>query len=406
MTYVSNENESYLTYASAIPNTLTRFVLNASGQYNQFVWRSNFDGWRPLWARPTQQCEVYAFCGPYSICDQQQEPLCACLEGFEPKMAKGWELGDHTGGCARRVPLQCDDGEKDKFLVMPNIRFTESAKSLAVDTFEDCEFACLSKCSCNAFAYDNGCLIWEADIYNLQQLASNSMTGRHLHLRSAASDWVGTRGKAKRNTTLIVCTTIAAFITLFALVLVILWKRRSASDAGSFKAVEHSLVLFKHRDLRSATKNFSEKLGEGGFGTVYRGEAITTKADVFSYGMLLFEVISGRRNLHPLLDEGFDDYFPLRVANTIYQGKNVLTLLDDRLEGNVIVEELIRACKVACWCIQDDEKDRPTMGQVIGILEGLLDMGMPPFTRFFQLLQDGPAKSRVHLEISSSDSRA
>ncbi|XP_031280200.1 G-type lectin S-receptor-like serine/threonine-protein kinase At2g19130 [Pistacia vera] len=562
MTYVSNENESYLTYASAIPNTLTRFVLNASGQYNQFVWRSNFDGWRPLWARPTQQCEVYAFCGPYSICDQQQEPLCACLEGFEPKMAKGWELGDHTGGCARRVPLQCDDGEKDKFLVMPNIRFTESSKSLAVDTFEDCEFACLSNCSCNAFAYDNGCLIWEADIYNLEQLASNSMTGRHLHLRSAASDWVGTRGKAKRNTTLIVCTTIAAFITLFALVLVILWKRRSASDAGSFKAVEHSLVLFKHRDLRSATKNFSEKLGEGGFGTVYRGtlpnstaiavkehkrlkqcekqfraevqtigiiqhinlvrlcgfcaeaskrflvyeympngslesllfrksprildwqsrfriatgtarglaylheecrdciihcdikpenilldaeynpkvadfglaklfgrdfsrvlttmrgtrgylapewisgEAITTKADVFSYGMLLFEVISGRRNLHPLLDEGFDDYFPLRVANTIYQGKNVLTLLDDRLEGNVIVEELIRACKVACWCIQDDEKDRPTMGQVIGILEGLLEMGMPPFTRFFQLLQDGPAKSRVHLEISSSDSRA
>ena len=28
-----------------------------------------------------------------------------------------------------------------------------------------------------------------------------------------------------------------------------------------------------------------------------------------------------------------------------------------------------RACKVACWGNQDDEKDRPTMGQMVQILE-------------------------------------
>ncbi|KAL7215952.1 hypothetical protein ACSBR1_027991 [Camellia fascicularis] len=39
------------------------------------------------------------------------------------------------------------------------------------------------------------------------------------------------------------------------------------------------------------------------------------------------------------------------------------TRMDIRLEGNCDVEEVIRACKVAAWCIQDDEKDRPSMGQ-------------------------------------------
>ncbi|XP_044503988.1 G-type lectin S-receptor-like serine/threonine-protein kinase At2g19130 [Mangifera indica] len=556
VTFVSNENESYLTYESAIPNTLTRFVLNASGQYNQFVWRSNFDGWRPLWARPTQQCEVYAFCGPNSICNQQKDYLCDCLEGFEPKITKDWALGDHTEGCGRRVSLQCDGGEKDEFLLLPNIGFQVSSKSLAVDTLEECELACLSNCSCNAFAYDNGCLIWEADIYNLEQLASNSKTGRDLHLRISASDsdWVGRRGKGKRNTTVVVCTTIAACITLFGLVLVILWKRSSAS-AGSFKMVD-SLVLFKYKDLRRATKNFSAKLGEGGFGSVFRGtlpnstviavkelkrlnqsekqfraevktigmiqhknlvrlygfcakaskrslvyeympngsletllfpknpkildwqsryriaigtarglaylheecrdciihcdikpdnilldaeynpkvadfglaklfgrefsrvlttmrgtrgylapewmsgEAITPKADVFSYGMLLLEIISGRRNSESS-EGGFENYFPLRVANAVNKGENVVMLLDDRLEGNAILEELIRACKVACWCIQNDEKDRPNMGQVVQILENFSEVGIPPIPRFLQHLQDDASKVVVHQETTS-----
>ncbi|XP_044502579.1 G-type lectin S-receptor-like serine/threonine-protein kinase At2g19130 [Mangifera indica] len=553
VTFVSNENESYFTYESAIPNALTRFVLNASGQYNQFVWRSNFDGWKLLWARPTQQCEVYAFCGPNGICNQQKDYLCDCLEGFEPKIPKDWALGDHTDGCGRRVPLQCDGGEKNEFLVIPNIRFPGSSKSLGVDTLAECELACLSNCSCNAFAYDNGCLIWEADIYNLEQLASNSKIGRDLYLRIAASDWIGRRGKAKRNTTLVVCTTIAACITLFGLVLVILWKRSSAS-ADSFKMVD-SLVLFKYRDLRSATKNFAAKIGEGGFGYVFRGtlsnsiaiavkelkclnqsekqfhtevktigmiqhknlvrlygfcaeaskrflvyeympngsletllflkgpkilnwqsrfriaigtakglaylheecrdciihcdikpdnilldaeynpkvadfglskffgrefsrvlttmrgtigylapewisgEAITPKVDVFSYGMLLLEIISGRRN-NELSGGGFENYFPLRVANAVNKGENVVMLLDHRLEGNAILEELLRACKVACWCIQNDEKDRPNMAQVVQILEDLSEVGIPPIPRFLRQLQDDVSEVVVHQETS------
>ncbi|KAJ4729792.1 G-type lectin S-receptor-like serine/threonine-protein kinase [Melia azedarach] len=101
VTYVSNGNESYFTYASAIPNAFTRFVLDATGQYKQYVWQKNFGEWRLLWTRPTQQCEVYAFCGPFGICNQQRQRLCVCIHGFEPKMQKNWELGYHTDGCEK-----------------------------------------------------------------------------------------------------------------------------------------------------------------------------------------------------------------------------------------------------------------------------------------------------------------
>lgn len=554
MTYISNENESYFTYASAIPSAFTRFVLDVSGQLKQFVWRKNFPGWSLFWTRPTQQCDVYAFCGAFSICNQQKEPLCVCIEGFEPKTQENWDLEDHTDGCMRKDPLKCESGGKDSFLVMPNVQFPVNSESLAAETIEECELACLNNCSCSAFAYDNGCLIWKGDLFNLQQLLPNNQIGRDIHLKIATSEWIEASGKAMKKTTLIVVVVIAGFCSLFGLVLLVLWRRKST---GAYEAMGDSLVMFKYKELRSATKNFSEKLGEGGFGSVFKGtlpnskeiavkklnslqqgekqfltevktigtvqhinlvrlrgfcaeaskrfliydymsngsleihlfrkgdvtldwksryhvalgtarglaylhedcrdciihcdikpenilldeehnpkvadlglakiigrdfsrvlttmrgtrgylapewisgEAVTPKADVFSYGMLLCEVISGMRN-SDFLNDGTDDYFPFQLACKINRGEDVLVLLDDRLECNANIEELHRASKAACWCIQDDEKDRPTMRQVVQILEGVFEVGTPPIPRFLQQLAENPPEDLVYQETPSS----
>lgn len=134
------------------------------------------------------------------------------------------------------------------------------------------------------------------------------------------------------------------------------------------------------------------------------GESITTKADVFSYGMLLFEIVSGRRNSE-IIGEEWHEYFPFRVASKINEGDGVLmTLLDYRLEGNCDVEELKRACKVACWCIQDDEKVRPSMGQVVQILEGVSEVEIPPVPRFIRGYGDGQMQSAFVLQSISESS--
>ncbi|KAK0588907.1 hypothetical protein LWI29_006893 [Acer saccharum] len=346
MTFITNENESYFTYTSAIPNAFTRFVLEVTGQLRQYVWQENFGEWKFFWTRPTQQCEVYAFCGPFSVCNQKEEPLCVCMEGFEPKMQENWKLEDHTDGCVRNAPLQCDGIEKkDRFLVMRSMFFPDNPESLAVGSIEECESTCLSNCSCNAFAYDNGCSIWKGDLFNLRQLESGDETGRNFHLRIAESELIQTSVKHKSvKTVLIVCAAIAGFCILCVLVAVILWRRRPT---------------------------------------------------------VLLEGVDGRRNREKL-ESGFEDYFPLRVGKTVQNGEDVLALLDDRLEGNAITEELNGACKVACWCIQDDEKDRPTMGQVVQILEGVTEVSIPPMPRFLQHLTENPAEVVPYQEISST----
>ncbi|KAK9156066.1 hypothetical protein Sjap_003546 [Stephania japonica] len=117
------------------------------------------------------------------------------------------------------------------------------------------------------------------------------------------------------------------------------------------------------------------------------GVAVTAKADVYSYGMMLFEIISGRRNSQR--GDGKIDYFPTWAATEIASGENVLAILDKQLEGNADTEELTRTFRAACWCIQDDEVHRPTMGQVVQILEGFLEARPPPIPRSLQLIMEG-----------------
>ncbi|XVF66923.1 hypothetical protein PTKIN_Ptkin10aG0079100 [Pterospermum kingtungense] len=69
-------------------------------------------------------------------------------------------------------------------------------------------------------------------------------------------------------------------------------------------------------------------------------------------------------------------------ATQVIEGADVLKLLDKKLNGNANLEELSSVCKLAWWCIQDDEIQRPSMGQVVQILEGVLDVSLPPIPQF------------------------
>ncbi|XBI16884.1 hypothetical protein VPH35_059061 [Triticum aestivum] len=117
------------------------------------------------------------------------------------------------------------------------------------------------------------------------------------------------------------------------------------------------------------------------------GQPITRKADVYSFGIVLFEIISGRRCTE-VVKIGSHRYFPLHAAARVNEGE-VLCLLDARLEGDANVEELEVICRVACWCIQDQENDRPSMGQAVRMLEGVLDVDMPPIPTSLQDLMEG-----------------
>jgi serine/threonine protein kinase len=127
------------------------------------------------------------------------------------------------------------------------------------------------------------------------------------------------------------------------------------------------------------------------------GQPIRTKADMYSYGMVLFELISGRRNTvgyHGHSNGGSEVevtgsstfyFYPVWAAGKVAGGE-VSVVADPRLRSDVLEEELERACRVACWCIQDQEEHRPTMVQVVQALEGVFHVHAPPVPRGLQHL--------------------
>ncbi|XP_024020982.1 G-type lectin S-receptor-like serine/threonine-protein kinase At2g19130 [Morus notabilis] len=274
--FVTNDNESYFTYSvyntSAIK--ISRFVMAVSGQVKQLNWLSS-NGWNLFWSQPRQQCEVYAFCGAYGSCNEDSLPFCQCLTGFKPKVQSNWDLEDYSDGCSRNIELQCGNnsvanGETDKFLSISSTSLPENQQSVHVGSLGECESHCLSNCSCTAYAYDSsGCSIFTGELLNVKPLSADDGNGKTLYLRLAASE-IQSSGKDNKGTVIGVVVGSVAGVAVFLAVTVFLILRRRKKTIGTGK-MEGSLVAFEYKDLQNATKNFSEKLGGGGFGSVFKG---------------------------------------------------------------------------------------------------------------------------------------
>ncbi|RDX87624.1 G-type lectin S-receptor-like serine/threonine-protein kinase, partial [Mucuna pruriens] len=268
--FVSNENESYFTYSLYNSSILSRLVMDVSGQIRQLTWLENAQQWNLFWSQPRQQCDVYAFCGAFGACTESTIPFCNCLTGFEPKSPSDWNLGDNSGGCQRRTELQCknsnpSNGNKDGFLAIANIVLPTHPQSVGSGNVGECESICLSNCSCTAYAFDSdGCSIWFDDLLNLKQLSPDDSSGQTLYLKLAAL-----HDDKNRSGTIsgVVVGVVVAMGVLLALLLFVRIRLRKRMRA----ALEGSLVAFGYGDLQNATKNFSEKLGGGGFGSVFKG---------------------------------------------------------------------------------------------------------------------------------------
>ncbi|KAF0903254.1 hypothetical protein E2562_026547 [Oryza meyeriana var. granulata] len=111
------------------------------------------------------------------------------------------------------------------------------------------------------------------------------------------------------------------------------------------------------------------------------GVGITEKSDVYSYGLVLLEMVGGRRNLQAeeVAAGGQDDgssqrwtYFPKVAADMSREGR-VMEVLDRRVvESGEAVEEAAvrRLVHVALWCAQEKASARPSMARVVEMLEG------------------------------------
>ncbi|KAK4608151.1 hypothetical protein RGQ29_001816 [Quercus rubra] len=105
---------------------------------------------------------------------------------------------------------------------------------------------------------------------------------------------------------------------------------------------------------------------------------VSYKADIYSFGMLLLETASKRKNLNAFAEHSGQIYFPTWVYGQFNEG-NDIEMEDATEEEKKTVKKMII---VALWCIQMKPSDRPSMNKVVEMLEGeveCLQMPSKPF---------------------------
>ncbi|KAI5001276.1 hypothetical protein ZWY2020_025926 [Hordeum vulgare] len=291
--YVNNDQEEYYKYTLLDESSSSVFVLlDISGQLKLNLWSQANQSWQTLYALPADPCTPPATCGPYTVCNGNLHPSCQCMESFSQKSPQDWEFEDRTGGCIRNTPLHCTTSGNNKNMTsstdmfQPIAQVTLPYKPQSIDvatTQSKCEEACLSSCSCTAYSYKNSrCTVWDGELLsvNLNDGIDN-ISEDVLYLRLVAKNLLPGLRKTKRKLNIGVVTAASMIgfgLLIMLMLLLLIWRNKykwcsllplynnnNEGGGGGIKA-------FTYSHLVRATKKFSEKLGGGGFGSVFKGE--------------------------------------------------------------------------------------------------------------------------------------
>ncbi|XP_029121215.1 receptor-like serine/threonine-protein kinase SD1-8 [Elaeis guineensis] len=297
--FISNKDEVYYTYEINKGSVVSRLAVTTSGLVQRFVWLDATRAWNVFWSDPKDQCDHYAACGPFGVCNSNQSPVCSCLEGFRPKSPQEWNLRDGSAGCVRITPSDC---KGDGFVTLSNMKLPDTT-SASVDesmSLNMCRESCLKNCSCRAYASANigggesGCIIWATDLIDIRHFVGG---GQNLQVRLAASELAKMNSGRSSDDKKVVIVSVLIFSGLLLLGIggccMLNEKRRTTSSPSfsgrgpaAYLAKEHcsddeiraskelDLPFFDLEIILAATNSFAieSKVGEGGFGPVYQGK--------------------------------------------------------------------------------------------------------------------------------------
>ncbi|KAF8018063.1 hypothetical protein BT93_H3079 [Corymbia citriodora subsp. variegata] len=100
---------------------------------------------------------------------------------------------------------------------------------------------------------------------------------------------------------------------------------------------------------------------------------ITEKVDVYSFGIVMLEILCGRKNVDRSLPS--DKAHLLTLFKCKAEEEQLLEMVD-KSSGDMQLhgQEAVKMMKVATWCLQDDSRKRPPMSQLVKFLEGSIDI--------------------------------
>ncbi|XP_027353643.1 G-type lectin S-receptor-like serine/threonine-protein kinase At4g27290 [Abrus precatorius] len=290
--FVSNNDELYVTASLIDKSVITRIVLNQTLSVRQrLTWSKQSKTWRMSSQLPSDLCDTYNICGAFGICVIGNAPVCNCLDGFKPKSPQNWTQMDWNEGCVHNERWRCKEKNKDGFKKFSNVKAPDTKRSWvnASMTLDECRIKCWENCSCSAYTNTDlrgggrGCAIWFGDLLDMRLIANG---GQDVYIRLPVEETEnqGVEGGSKQKV-VVIASTISSVIAIVLIFVFVCWRNKTKikeilmrikEENNKNKEEDFELPLFDLVSIAHATDHFSNhnKLGEGGFGPVYRGKLL------------------------------------------------------------------------------------------------------------------------------------
>ncbi|GBG68424.1 hypothetical protein CBR_g2968 [Chara braunii] len=142
------------------------------------------------------------------------------------------------------------------------------------------------------------------------------------------------------------------------------------SVGGSGDASDHQSAVFVAVDKRATSSYTAPECG------TTTTVVVSDKMDIYAFGIVVLEMVTGRRNLAVESGEGGGGglhqaagYLPAYVISSMEAGR-LRRIVDRRLEDNFDEEKVERLLRVALLCVKPQPEDRPGISRVVALLQG------------------------------------
>ncbi|WRX33272.1 Bulb-type lectin domain - like 4 [Theobroma cacao] len=352
--FVLRENEERFLLTTTITDSAKDFYCRATlsfdGIFSLYSHPKASTGnsrWTTVWSNPDNICTASlvtassGVCGFNSICslNAERRPNCGCPRGYTLVYPN-----DQYGSCKPNFTQSCEEEPAPvedlyDFEVLTNVDWPLADYALLEPfTEEKCRESCLHDCMCAVAIFRLGDRCWKKKLPLSNGRVDPSLDGAKALLKVRKGDppplgpyFPNQEMKKKNQESLILALTVILGV------------------------VGTNLRSFTYKELVYATNEFKEELGRGAFGIVYKGALdMNRNCDLEERAILT--------------DWAYDCY---REGILDALVENDTDALNDR--GKVE-----RFVQVAIWCIQEDPSLRPTMRKATQMLEGVVEVPIPP----------------------------
>uniref|UniRef100_A0A7N2KRQ0 Receptor-like serine/threonine-protein kinase n=1 Tax=Quercus lobata TaxID=97700 RepID=A0A7N2KRQ0_QUELO len=273
-----------------------RLTLDYDGNIRLYSWEKERQTWVVSWQANQKPCRINGVCGANSLCKYVvgSGRKCSCLPGYKMKDSVDWSYG-----CEPKFDLSHRNKNESVFLLLSNVEFYGYDVGYYSNySFDDCTNSCLQLHNCNAvqYAFETGDCFCKSLLLNGYHSPDS---GKNTYLRLPKSfesnknlvkefsldcsrdgtiqldrTYVKNREKGIVKFLLwFACGVGGLELTCIFVVWCLLIKTRKSSDADNqgYGLAATRFRKFTYAELKKATNGFTEEIGIGAWGVVYRG---------------------------------------------------------------------------------------------------------------------------------------